>query len=287
MTGFGAAKVLVGTEEWLIELRSVNHKYCDIRMRLPKELAANEAVLTRFLKSRLSRGAIEVSIRRSTEAAGTSVPRLDRVLLQSYQKLFEEVREVLGASCELSAKEWMMLPGVLKLEEAQLNPEEAAAALQGAMEEAFEQLLSMRKAEGELMCADLCWRLSLVEEQLQKLKALAAVAIEDFKSRLEARLNELTSSAIEPQRLAQEVVIFAERTDIAEELTRLGAHCRQAEKLLSAQEPIGRRLDFLLQEMGREVNTMGSKSQHSEISLLVIEVKAELERIREQVQNVE
>jgi len=287
MTGFGAAKAWVGNEELLIELRSVNHKYCDIRVRLPKELTACEAALVRFLKSKLSRGAIEVSVRRGGENTSAAAPRLDRTLLQSYQKLFEEVKQTLGASCELSAKEWVMLPGVLKLEETQLNPEAAAAALQGALEEAFVQLLAMRKAEGAFICADLCQRLSLIGEHAQKLKALTAVAVEDFRSRLEARLGELMASSIEPQRLAQEMVIFAERTDIAEELTRLFVHCAQAEKLLHTPEPVGRRLDFLLQEMGREVNTMGAKSQHSEISLLVIEMKAELERIREQIQNIE
>jgi len=287
MTGFGAAKALVGSEELLIELRSVNHKYCDIRVRLPKELAACEASLVRFLKSRLSRGAIEVSVRRSTESTGLAVPRLDGALLQSYQKLFEEVQKTLGASCTMSAKEWVLLPGVLKLEETQLNVEAATAALHGALEEAFGQLLAMRKAEGELIFADLSQRLCLICTHAQKLKTLTAVATEDFRSRLETRLAELTSSAIEPQRLAQEVVIFAERTDVAEELTRLWAHCTQVEKLLHAQEPAGRRLDFLLQEMGREVNTIGAKSQHAEISLLVIEMKAELERIREQIQNVE
>jgi uncharacterized protein (TIGR00255 family) len=287
MTGFGAAKVLVGSEELLIELRSVNHKYCDVRVRLPKELAACEAALVKFLKSNLSRGAIEVSVRRSAESVGLAVPRIDRTLLHSYQKLFEEVKQELGAACMLSAKEWVMLPGVLKLEEAQLNAEEAAAALQGALAEAFEQLLSMRKAEGELIFEDLSHRLSLVCAHAQKLKALTAAAVEEFRSRLEARLGELIAGTLEPQRLAQEVVIFADRTDVTEELTRLGAHCTQAEKLLHAREPAGRRLDFLLQEMGREVNTIGSKSQHSGISLLVIEMKAELERIREQVQNVE
>ena len=287
MTGFGAAKVAVGSEELLIELRSVNHKYCDVRVRLPKELAACEASLVRFLKSKLSRGSIEVSIRRSTENAGLAVPRLDRALLQSYRQLFEEMQKELDTPCKLSAKEWIMLPGVLKLEEAQLNVEEATAALQSALEEAFVQLLAMRKAEGELIFADLSQRFSLVCAHAQKLKALTVVAAEEFRSRLEARLGELMTSALEPQRLAQEVVIFADRTDVTEELTRLAAHCTQAEKLLRAREPAGRRLDFLLQEMGREVNTIGSKSQHSEISLLIIEMKAELERIREQIQNIE
>jgi len=287
MTGFGAAKVAVGSEELLIELRSVNHKYCDVRVRLPKELAACEASLVRFLKSKLSRGSIEVSIRRSTENAGLAVPRLDRALLQSYRQLFEEMQKELDTPCKLSAKEWIMLPGVLKLEEAQLNVEEATAALQSALEEAFVQLLAMRKAEGELIFADLSQRFSLVCAHAQKLKALTVVAAEEFRSRLEARLGELMTSALEPQRLAQEVVIFADRTDVTEELTRLAAHCTQAEKLLRAREPAGRRLDFLLQEMGREVNTIGSKSQHAEISLLIIEMKAELERIREQIQNIE
>jgi len=278
---------LLGSEELSIELRSVNHKYCDIRVRLPKELAVCEAMVARFLKSKLSRGAIEVSVRRNGENVCSTVPRLDLPLLQNYRKLLEEVQQSLGASCELSAKEWLLLPGVLKLEETQLNTEEATTALQGALEEAFEQLLAMRKAEGELICADIFQRLSMVCAYMQKLKTLSTCAVQSFRSRLETRLGELSASAIEPQRLAQELVLFAERTDVAEELTRLSAHCTQMQKLLHTQEPVGRRLDFLLQEMGREVNTMGSKSQHAEISLLIVEMKAELERIREQVQNVE
>ncbi|MCL2179472.1 MAG: YicC family protein [Proteobacteria bacterium] len=287
MTGFGAAKALLGAEELLVELRSVNHKYCDIRVRLPKELAACEAPLVRFLKAKLSRGAIEVFVKHSQESVALSSPQADFALLQSYRKLFEEMRQVLGAPLELNLKDWLLLPGVLKLEETPYDTEVAAVALQKALEEALGQLLEMRRAEGEAICVDIRQRLSNVGAHVQKLETLSASAIQDFRSRLEARLSELLATPMEPQRLMQEVVVFAERTDVAEELTRLKTHCMQMETLLGAGEPVGRRLDFLLQEMGREINTIGSKSQHSEISLLVIEVKAELERIREQVQNVE
>ncbi|MCL2626271.1 MAG: YicC family protein [Cystobacterineae bacterium] len=287
MTGFGAAKVLLGAEELSVELRSVNHKYCDIRLRLPKELASCEAALTRFLKGKLSRGAIEVFVKYNREGAALASPRADFVLLQSYRKLFEEMGREVGATLGLSLKDWLLLPGVLKLEEASCNPEEAVLALQGALEEALGQLLEMRRAEGEAMGVDIRQRLASLRGHVQRLKVLAVSAVEEFRSRLEVRLSELLAGPMEPQRLMQEVVIFAERTDIAEELTRLEAHAMQLETLLGLGEPVGRRLDFLMQEMGREVNTIGSKSQHSEISVLVIEMKAEMERIREQVQNVE
>ncbi|HEX8703291.1 MAG TPA: YicC/YloC family endoribonuclease [Myxococcaceae bacterium] len=288
MTGFGAGRARVGDEEFSVELRSLNHKFCEVKVRLPRELSTLEPVVTKQVKDRLARGAVDIFVKRQTATASGTVPVIDVALAKEYARAFRELAQALGAPAEITWAQVATQPGVMKLEEKGLDVESATKAVHEALEQALKALEQMRQTEGESIYADLDARLKLIEGWSREVNALAPRAVEEYRQRLSERVAELARGvAVDPQRLAQEVAMFAERTDIAEESTRLAHHLEQFRALMASSEPAGRRMDFLVQEMHREVNTTGSKSQHAEISARVVSMKAEVERIREQVQNVE
>jgi uncharacterized protein (TIGR00255 family) len=288
MTGFGAARATVGAEELFVELRSVNAKFCEVKVRTPRELSTLEAGAAKVVRDRLSRGTIDLSVKRTGRAAGGAVPTVDVALAKEYRRALGEVARAAGLADEVTVREVALMPNVIRLEEAQVNLEDAQRALDQALAQALTALTQMREAEGKAISADLLARLALVERLVTEIGTWAPKVVEAYRDRLAERVAELTrGGTLDPQRLAQEVALLADRTDVAEELTRLSSHVAQFRTLIAAQEPSGRKMDFLVQEMHREVNTTGSKSQHVEISQRVVTLKAELERIREQVQNVE
>jgi uncharacterized protein (TIGR00255 family) len=289
MTGFGSGRATVGAEEVTVELRSVNHKFCEVKVRLPRELSALETAVTRTVKERLSRGAIDVSVKRGARAGGQLVPTVDRALAQEYRRAFHETAQALGLPDETTVRDVLQQPGVLRLEEPQVQSEDATAALEQALALALEGISGMRAREGIAIVADLESRLELVGASVREVRQLSPRSVAEYRTRLEERLAELLrgTAVVDPQRLAQEVALFAERIDVAEEVTRLDSHVAQFRALLAGHEPAGRKLDFLVQEMHREVNTTGSKSQAAAITNHIVQLKAELERIREQVQNIE
>jgi uncharacterized protein (TIGR00255 family) len=288
MTGFGAGRAKVGDEEFSVELRSLNHKFCEVKVRLPRELAALESVAVKQVKDRLARGSVEVLVKRQTATAAGTVPVVDRALAREYARALREVAEAVGAMAEVSWTQVASQPGVMRLEERGMDVEAATQAAQAALDQGLTALEQMRRVEGEAIHADLEARLGLIERWSREVAELAPRSVEEYRQRLTERVAELARGiSVDEQRLAQEVAVFAERTDIAEEMTRLSSHLEQFRQMMAGNEPAGRRMDFLVQEMHREVNTTGSKSQHAEISARVVSMKAEVERIREQVQNVE
>jgi uncharacterized protein (TIGR00255 family) len=288
MTGFGAGRARVGDEEFSVELRSLNHKFCEVKVRLPRELAALESAAVKQAKDRLARGSVEVFVKRQTATAAGTVPVVDGALAREYARAFREVAEALGMNVEVSWTQVANQPGVMRLEERGMDVESATKAAQAALDQALTALEQMRRVEGEAIQADLEARLGLIERWSREVAELAPRSVEEYRQRLTERVAELARGiSVDEQRLAQEVAVFAERTDIAEEMTRLASHLEQFRQMMAGSEPAGRRMDFLVQEMHREVNTTGSKSQHAEISARVVSMKAEVERIREQVQNVE
>ena len=289
MTGFGAGRAEQGGEALGVELRAVNGKFCDVKSRLPRELSALEAEVVKAVKARVQRGVIDVFVRRESGAAGRGIePRVDLPLAAAYAKVLRELKTALGIEGEPSVAEIAALDGVLQLGEAPPDLAAAALALHAALALALDALEAMRLKEGAALAADLASRIDTVERSIAAIRELSPVSVEAFRDRLAARVAELGRGLpIEPARLAQEVAIFADRVDVAEELTRLASHLVQLRALLAADAPSGRRLEFLLQEVNREVNTIGSKAQNGGIAAHVVEIKAELERLREQVQNVE
>lgn len=288
MTGFGAGRAQVGDEEFSVELRSLNHKFCEVKARLPRELATLESAVVKQVKDRLARGSVEVFIKRQTATAAGTVPVVDVGLAREYARAFRQVAEALGMMAEISWTHVASQPGVMRLEEKGMDVEAATKAVQAALEQGLGALEQMRQVEGEAIRADLEARLGLIERWSREVAELAPRSVDEYRQRLAERVAELARGiSVDEQRLAQEVAVFAERTDIAEEMTRLASHLEQFRQMMAGSEPSGRRMDFLVQEMHREVNTTGSKSQHAEISSRVVSMKAEVERIREQVQNVE
>jgi uncharacterized protein (TIGR00255 family) len=288
MTGFGVGRGRAGGEEFTAELKAVNHKYVEVKVRLPRELQALEPELQRQVKAVCTRGAVELSLRRAAVTASGNVPTVDAGMARAWRAALAEVARVTGLPDTTTAAEVAGQSNVVRLEEPVVDVPAATLAAEAAVSEALQGLVSMREREGAALATDLTARLNRVAELVRELQELAPRAVEEYRDRLAARLAELAAGAgVEPQRLAQELALFAERTDVAEEMTRLESHLAQFRRLLASSEPAGRKLDFLLQEMNREVNTAGSKLQSAEASTRVVELKAELERIREQVQNVE
>jgi uncharacterized protein (TIGR00255 family) len=288
MTGFGAGRGEAGGEAVAVELRSVNGKFCEVKPRVPRELSALEPELVKTIKARVSRGVVDAFVRREAGVARGSVPRTDLALAAAYAKAFRDLKESLGLAGEPSVQDLAAMEGVISIGDSASDPEAAASALQQALSAAIDALDQMRRREGEALARDLAARLDAIEKGAREVSRLAPLQVDAVRERLSARIAELTRGvSLDPARLAQEVAVFADRTDVTEELTRLASHVAQARGLIASQAPAGRKLEFLVQELNREINTIGSKSQHAGIAATVVELKAELERIREQVQNVE
>lgn len=288
MTGFGSGQATVQVEELQVEVRSWNHKFCEVKVRLPRELAPMEPAVGKAVKDRIARGSVEVFVRRQGAATSGTKPVVDLALAKEYQAALKLLARELKLSEEIKLGQIADQIGVLRLEEASLDLTLAAKALHSALSQALDRLEEMRRMEGQSIRADLTARLATIESLAGQIEALAPQAVAEYRARLSERVSELARGVpVDPQRLAQEVAFFAERSDIAEEISRLSSHLDQFRALMEAPGPSGRKMEFLVQEMNREVNTTGSKSQHADISSRVVAIKAELERVREQVQNVE
>jgi uncharacterized protein (TIGR00255 family) len=287
MTGFGTGRSAKDGEETDLEIRSVNHKFCEVKVRLPRELAALEIELVRAVKERLPRGAVEVSVRRArTSSAGA--PRVDLQLAEEYARAFRELEDRFDLARGVTLSDLLAAEGVVSLDERTVDMESARGAALAALDEALRSLCAMREREGDALARDIGARLDSIETLASRVEVLAPQAVLYYRDRLAERVQELGRGiAIDPARVVQEVALYADRSDVSEEITRLRSHVAQARALMEASEPAGRKLEFLVQEMHREANTIGSKSQNTEISTAVVGLKAEIERMREQVLNVE
>lgn len=288
MTGFGAGQATVDAEELAVEVRSWNHKFCEVKVRLPRELASLEPGIVKTVKDRVARGSVEVFIKRHRLGESGGAPAVDIGLAREYFEALSTLARELRLAGEVRMQDIAAQPGVISVKEREVDLAKASKAMETSLGHALDRLTEMRELEGKAIEADLRARLSLIQDLAGQVKALGPRVLAEYQQRLSDRVAELARGvAIDPQRLAQEIAFFAERSDIAEEITRLFSHLDQFRKLSQTPEPSGRKMEFLVQEMNREVNTAGSKSQHPEISSRVVAMKAELERVREQVQNVE
>ena len=287
MTGFGEGRASSQGAEFTVELRSVNGRFCEVLARLPRDLQTLEPVLVQQVRARLVRGHVDLTVRR-VDGASTAIPRIDEGLAERIVEKLQALQSRLGLGGDLRVADLLQVDGLIRLEEAELDLEATRAALEQATAEALDRLVEMREREGRSLRADLEARFARLETLRAEVEALAPKAIANRQEAMKARIEALLEGpAIEHQRIAQEAAILAERMDVSEELTRLASHLEQGLRLLDGDEPAGRRLDFLVQEMNREANTIASKSSWMESAELVVEMKAEIERIREQVQNVE
>ena len=288
MTGYGKGESAYAGGRIIVELRSVNHRYGEISVKLPRTLMPFEGEIKKRVAEKLSRGKIDVFIQ--VDGAGAvGIPTANLPLARSYYRAFSSIREALGLSDEVGLAMVASQRDVISIAaEAEATLEEIPQELLAALEEGISRVDEMRLFEGESLLADFNKRREILSDLIGRVLARAPSVVADYAVRLKERILLLTAeSGLPEERIALEVALLADKCDITEELVRLESHLRQFDETLGRGEPVGRKLDFLLQEINREVNTVGSKANDAEIAACVVELKGELEKIREQVQNVE
>jgi uncharacterized protein (TIGR00255 family) len=291
MTGFGRAKGNVG-EDWSAEVvaRSVNHRFLDLNVKVREQELDLEPVLRRVFTRHVARGKVEVSLRLRRATPAPTAIAIDEGLLEALLARFRALSQRYPVSGRLEARDLLTIPQIFSVESAVDGfTEEDIAALEGIAGEAARSLVAMREAEGALVASDLAERIGFLEKRLQQLSErrgeIVGRVLENLKERLRSLLAE---PGLDPGRLEQEAALAADRSDVSEELQRLEGHLAQFRSLLgSSREPVGKKLDFLAQEILRELNTLGSKGRDLQIIREVLDMKSEIEKIREQVQNVE
>ena len=288
MTGYGRGETTTTGKKFTFELKAVNHRYNEVVLRLPRSLTPLEDRIRRLIQARISRGRVDGFLGLEECGEKNATVKVDKALAAAYYNAMNELQETLGIGGEIQLKQLVALPGVLTVEEPADDVEEWWPAIQKAVEAAVESLVRMRTVEGEQLARDLTSRAEQLTKLNQSIKERSPIVVEDYRERLGARLNDyMRDGIITPERLAAEATIFAERSSITEENVRLESHLQQMTSFLAAGESVGRKLDFLIQEMNREINTIASKANDLVISRAVVEAKSELEKIREQVQNIE
>lgn len=288
MTGFGSASAEDGERLFTVEMRSVNHRYCDLKLHLPSELQGLAARLEPVVRRRLSRGRIDVNVSLNGGVEASAAPRVDLARARGYRDALRALSDALGLEGEVSLAMVASAPGVIRPPEGVQDLDRVAEVLERIVEAAVGDLEKMRHREGAALAENLRGHLSATRTFVSAIRLEVPRASEARRAKLEERLAALLGDrGLDPSRLAQEVAVLADRSDITEETERLESHIEQFDRLLQEDEPVGRKLDFLVQEMNREANTVGAKCSDARIAHLVVELKAELERLREQVQNLE
>ncbi len=287
MTGYGRRQVSADGREMTLELRTVNHRFLDVSFRLPKRCAFLEEVLRHELSERLFRGHVDVFLTYVNNREDAREVRADLPLAAQYRAALEQLSAALNCECKADVSFYAALPNVLTETEREENQEALIALTKQAVSLALDDIIAMREREGRALAADLTVHLNELERLTLQMAERAPVVPALYRERLTARVREAAVSDVEPQRLAQEVALFADKCAVDEELSRLSSHIAQMRDTIGKDGETGRRLDFLTQELNREVNTIGSKASDVQITNLVLSAKGEIEKLREQVQNVE
>ena len=289
MTGYGRGEAAKDGFKFTVELNSINRKQSDISINLAKELAELEPRIRDEINAHLSRGRVMVVVafHRGGAKAEEQI-ELDMALAKAYHRAIQKVQKEMRLNGSLTLDTILRTPGVMKLAEAALDAESVWPSVEAALRKAIAGLVKMREKEGKFLANDLAQRLGFLQAGLDLVRKSAPEIVTRYRAQLHARVKDAGLDVpLDDERLVKEVVFFADRCDISEEITRLSSHLNQFRDCLKLAEPVGRTLDFLAQEMNREINTIGSKANDSLISREVVTLKAELERFREQAQNVE
>ena len=287
MTGFGRGKYENEGRTYTVEIKSVNHKYSDINIRLPRFLNSVEDNIRKRINAEISRGKIDVFINfENFSSRGTSI-KINKELAKEYLTQLKSLAEETNIDFNVSVIDVSKLPEILKLEDEE-DEELISSELMIAVDEAIKNFVKMRETEGTKLIEDIEKRIYLIEEKVKEITSFSSTLVEDYIAKLQERVNELLKpGTVDENRLMQEIVIFSDKSSIEEELTRLKSHISQFLNLIKQSSPIGKKIDFLIQEINREVNTIGSKANCLEITNRVIEIKTEVENIREKIQNIE
>ena len=284
MTGYGKCQLQENAWEVTVELRAVNHRYLDVAMRLPRNLLFLEDGVRKGL-AKLVRGHVDVYITVRQLEGASRVVEADTALAVSYAEAAKAIAQETGAKDDLTVSQLLCLEGVTTLNEAAMDEAAVSALCQKALEGAMAHLDDMRLREGENLRADLAEHLDNVEALREQVVAYAPKVVEEYRMRLTERLAKLPIEPVDPARLAQEVAIMTDKCAIDEELSRLMSHITQLRRYLDLQGETGKKMDFLIQEMNRETNTIGSKCSDAAIAQCVVDMKSEIEKLREQIQN--
>lgn len=287
MTGFGRGKYENEGRFYTVEIKAVNHKYNDISIRCPRFLNSFEDKIRKLISSNISRGKIDVFINFDNYSSEGNIIHFNTELAKEYVKGLDELSKETGVKYEVNVMDISKMPEILKIEEDE-NEEIIGKELMIAVEDALQKFVEMREQEGQKLVEDMQKRIKFVEQKVQEIEKFSSTLVQEYMQKLENRVKELMENkVVDENRLAQEIVIFSDKSSIEEELTRLKSHINQFNNFCKGESPIGKKIDFLIQEMNREVNTIGSKANCLEITNRVIELKTEIENIREQVQNIE
>lgn len=288
MTGYGSAKANVGDFEISVELKSVNNRYLDTAVRLPRSFLFVEEAVKSAVQSHISRGKVDVFITVDSSGADDITVKVNEPLLKGYYDAVLHIADEYSVQKDVSAMGLSRFPDVLSAEKKELDTESLSKGICDVTEQALNDFDIMRQREGEKLRDDVMSRLVTIENLVSQVELNAPQTVEEYRKRLEQKMNEVLGTAgIDENRILMEAAIFADHIAVDEETVRLRSHIAQMRTMADGESPIGRKMDFLIQEFNREANTIGSKCQNSDIAHVVVDLKSEIEKIREQIQNIE
>lgn len=288
MTGFGRAEVITNERKITVELKSVNHRYLDLSIKMPRKLNFLEGAIRNLLKTYIQRGKVDVFITYEDYSLNCVALKYNKELAKEYLTYIREMAEEFGLENDIKASTLSRYPEVLSMEEQSLDEDELWGFLEGPLREACEKFVATREREGEHLKRDLIEKLNGLDEKVRQVEERSPEVVDIYREKLEAKVHELLAdSQIEDSRIAAEVVLFSDKICNDEETVRLHSHIQGMKKMLEEKEGVGRKLDFMAQEMNREANTILSKSSDLIVSDIAIDLKTEIEKIREQIQNIE
>ena len=287
MTGYGKSSLSINSREYQVEIKTVNHKYIDVNIKMPRIISYLEEDVRKLVVSKIKRGKVDIQISFENYSQDGNDVKINTELAQIYIQSLRKLAEAENLSSNIEVTEITKLPDVLTIK-SNLDENETKEELLQVVNEAIDKLIQMRKIEGEKISKDILDKIARIEQKNEEIFSLSTGLIEEYVVKLEARVKELLKTEeLDKSRLMQEVVIYADKCSVEEEVTRLRSHIYQLRYLINLEEPIGKKMDFLIQEMNRETNTIGSKANNLEITNTVVDIKTILEDIREQIQNIE
>jgi len=287
MTGYGRKNISKNDREYQIEIKSVNHRYLDISVKMPRQLSYLEDAIKKEISSRVKRGKVDIFITFNNNSLEGRTIKINTELAHAYIEELKKLSEKEDILSDIQVIEISKYPDVLNIKNAQDDDKIKEEVIE-VLNDAIDNFISMRQAEGSKISEDLLKRLDYIQEKVNEISKLSTGLIEEYVVKLETRIKEIfKDQEIDKQRIAQEVVIYADKCSVEEEITRLNSHILQFKNLLNSDEAVGKKLDFIVQEMNRETNTIGSKANNLDITNRVIDLKTEIENIREQIQNIE
>ena len=288
MTGYGSAKGQAGDLQISVEVKSVNNRYLDASVRMPRSFLFAEDAVKSAIGRHISRGKVDMFINVDSSAADDMSVKVNEALLKGYIDAINLISGEFGLENDLTAVSAGRFPDILSVEKKDLDAEEISAGLVSVAEEALRDFDAMREREGEKLCTDVLSKLETISSLVAVVEEESPRTVEAYRNRLREKISEVLSSAgVDENRILAEAAIYADRVAVDEETVRLRSHMSQLRSMLAGGSPIGRKIDFLIQEFNREANTIGSKCQNSDIAHVVVELKSEIEKIREQIQNIE